>query len=251
MGLALWLDASDAATINTGSPVDGDPVSAWADKSVSGFDAAQAVANNQPVYKAAIQNGLSVVRFDPTSFVQYVALSGAGLGLFRNLPGLTIALLCRVDPPGDSYVFAASANGSTANKRVLMEVYPGTPTELYFACSLDDSADALNYAQRYVYDFTAVPNTPLLHVGVSACDAGAILLDSPLHQVQDQADDSWNQSPGNTEDTDSDAITLGCSTDQSQPLSGDVCELVVYQRALNMGERRQLLEYLSAKWATL
>ncbi len=31
----------------------------------------------------------------------------------------------------------------------------------------------------------------------------------------------------------------------------DLGELIVYDRALNASEQRQVLEYLSAKWATL
>lgn len=37
-GCVLWLDASDADTINAGSPSDGDPIILWADKSGNGND---------------------------------------------------------------------------------------------------------------------------------------------------------------------------------------------------------------------
>jgi hypothetical protein len=63
--LALWLDASDAATINGGNPSDDDPVGVWADKSGNAYDAVQTEAENRPVYKTGVQNGLAGVRVDP------------------------------------------------------------------------------------------------------------------------------------------------------------------------------------------
>src|SRR6266545_3871039 len=53
----LWLDASTLAL------TDNDPVAIWPDGSVSGFDAVQATGDNQPTFKAAVQNGLGVVRY--------------------------------------------------------------------------------------------------------------------------------------------------------------------------------------------
>ena len=38
---------------------------------------------------------------------------------------------------------------------------------------------------------------------------------------------------------------------QCAAVSGDLGELIVYNRALTARERRLLLEYLSAKWGTL
>ena len=71
-GLQLWLDGSDIATLfqdsakTTPVTADGDVVGAMADKSGNGRDLLQATTANKPLYKTAIQNGLSVVRFDGT-----------------------------------------------------------------------------------------------------------------------------------------------------------------------------------------
>ena len=61
----------------------------------------------------------------------------------------------------------------------------------------------------------------------------------------------FTDTPGPTPDTPSLAITLGAIGDLTDGLRGDVAELALYQRALNASERRQLVEYLSVKWATL
>ena len=47
-------------------------------------------------------------------------------------------------------------------------------------------------------------------------------------------------------------IAIGSTSDQTtEGLNADMAELIVYQRALNARERRQVFEYLSAKWGTL
>ena len=59
-GLALWLDAADAATIT----LNGSTVSQWRDKSGSGRNVSQDTAVKQPTYTLAAQNGLNVLSFD-------------------------------------------------------------------------------------------------------------------------------------------------------------------------------------------
>lgn len=57
---ALWLDASDAATITSS----GGLVSQWNDKSGNGRNFTQGTASNQPTTGATTQNGRNVVTFD-------------------------------------------------------------------------------------------------------------------------------------------------------------------------------------------
>jgi len=58
--LVAWYKA-DAGTSTT---TDGVAISQWNDQSGNGHHLVQATGGNQPLYKAAIQNGLPVVRFD-------------------------------------------------------------------------------------------------------------------------------------------------------------------------------------------
>ena len=104
---ALWLDASDAATLYTDSGLttlvaaDGDPVGGWKDKSGNARHATQASGTNKPAFKTAIKNGLSAVRFDGVNdslatatfglstlarwcFVVHKNLAGSNLGLFQH-----------------------------------------------------------------------------------------------------------------------------------------------------------------------
>jgi hypothetical protein len=61
--LALWLDASDAATVTES----GGFVSQWDDKSGNSRDFTQGVAGTQPAYALASINGLNTISFDGTN----------------------------------------------------------------------------------------------------------------------------------------------------------------------------------------
>jgi len=52
-GMNLWMDATDASTINAGNPVDGEQIYLFADKSSAGNDAVQATSIYQPAYNDA------------------------------------------------------------------------------------------------------------------------------------------------------------------------------------------------------
>jgi hypothetical protein len=57
--LVAWYDAAQITGLN-----DGDAVSSWNDVSGNSYHMIQAIADSRPTYKAAIKNGLPVVRFD-------------------------------------------------------------------------------------------------------------------------------------------------------------------------------------------
>lgn len=66
LDLGASLRAWYKADAGTSSVVDGTGLSAWNDQSGSGANLAQGTGGKQPLYKAAIQNGLPIVRFDGT-----------------------------------------------------------------------------------------------------------------------------------------------------------------------------------------
>lgn len=67
-GLALWLDAADAATITSSMGA----VSQWSDKSGNGHHATQGTGASQPLTGAATLNGLNTITFDGTNdFLNY------------------------------------------------------------------------------------------------------------------------------------------------------------------------------------
>jgi hypothetical protein len=98
---ALWLDASDSATVTTVSGT----VSQWNDKSGNGRNATQGTAGNRPTYTTAGQNGLNVITFD-------------GQNDWLALPNTT-------SPSGANAVFAACkpTHAFTANTSIIGRSY--------------------------------------------------------------------------------------------------------------------------------
>ena len=102
---ALWLDASDAATLfqsngGAAAAADGDPVGYWLDKSGNGRHLTQASGTNKPAFKTAIKNGLSAVRFDGVN--DSLATATFGLStlarwcfvVHKTLAGSLLSLFC-------------------------------------------------------------------------------------------------------------------------------------------------------------
>lgn len=111
-GCQLWLDGSDATTINAGSPVDGDKVSSWTDKSGHSNSASQATSGFQPVYHTGIVNSKSAVLFN------------TGSGTYMTMPntnfmptggGFTVILVIRPTSIGsENLMFGSwSTSGTT------------------------------------------------------------------------------------------------------------------------------------------
>ncbi len=230
--LALWLDASDAVTINAGSPSDDDPVSAWADKSAEGNDAAQATSDNRPVYKTAIQNGLGIVRFDPSGDNQFLDIPP---GLFRNIDALTLfaAVGCSDFSSTGSFVYASQAGGDYCR--------------LEFASSVDiDAADA-------DADVTPAGGSAglagFLSLGVLADPGGSRMV--AYLRTHPFGDNTVALAGSATPfaNTDPQDANIG-GTSPGHELTGDIGEVLIYQRALNTTEQRQVMEYLASKWAT-
>lgn len=230
---ALWLDASDATTI-AGSPANNDPVSTWADKSGNGYNAAQATGINQPVYKTNIQNSKPVIRFTNAVNPQYLSLSGAALGLLRNLDGCTIAAAGGNVTSGLDYLFEASQGADTFAQRAAHEIIN------FVANGPDDSGLATAGVDALLSRITCAVFVVNFTGGAMAVYPSPTAALGTIDILQ----------KAKSADTDSLRIVIGSDLG----LNGsklDCGELIVYDRALNATECRRVLSYLSDKWGTL
>ena len=117
---ALWLDASDSATLfqaTTGSvpaAADGDPVGYWLDKSGNNRHASQTSGSNKPLLKTAILNSKNIVRTNGTSS-------------FMSIPSTTMdapfSLYLVVKKPSSAAVMELAGISTTAS-RYLFENSP-------------------------------------------------------------------------------------------------------------------------------
>lgn len=229
--LALWFDASDLITINTGSPSDGDSVSVWIDKSGNGYNATQETSDNKPTFKTSIQNGNSIIRCDSSENAQFLELSEAGLDLFRALDGLTVAMVGQ-DAVGSPLLVHIIDD----TKVISADIYSGF--QVFRAGDLLDAAGAPTSGLNS-YPFIA---------GIGAFDfiqgiaAGRISLDGTSGGYC-----SFTNPQEPTPDVSADSIFIG-KNEIGTGFTGDVAEIIIYRRSLNLSERRSVLEYLSSKW---
>ena len=250
---ALWLDAS------TLELEDDDPVALWPDGSGNDFDAEQATAENQPVFKEDALNGLGVVRFvkDGDDY-KSLTFSGGALGMLTDIPGLTVVgvLHNRSEDNLSEDVFWAHGpedeNGFV--RRLLLTMSTGARWS-YKGYVYDDTAGEGNSLQ-----------TPDMNLSSYIYSDTVAAYSFSFDFIRSQALFSFSEPPavyyGNpvtppfaAPATPSSSIGIGgdgLDYYSTYPLIDcDIAEIAVYQRALNALERRQVLEYLSAKWGTL
>lgn len=240
-GLAVWLKA-DALSLN-----DGDPVSTWADSSGNGRDFTGSGAN-RPTYKTAILNGKPVVRFASAS-TQF--LNSASVDL-TGASGVTVFIV---------------TNGITANTNY---------------CLLEHSTNTNNVAHGFYLYRTDTTNNRI-EMGTRASAAGSyaiatsdssatrtIVTTSPrlvagmldLSRTIEEASCWINGNyfggleASGTGRTDNDtgtvlgnfAFYLGARGGTTDPLSGDIAEVLVYSRALSARERARVSWWLNDKY---
>ena len=131
-GLQLWLDFSDITKLFQDAartvPVtaDGDVIGGVTDKSAAGRHGAQATTANKPIYKTAIQNGLSVARFDTNDWLDFSNITLSNYSYFvvwKKNSGDSVILL--ETESKYSYLQYAAA-WYVGNKNILVAMTVGT-----------------------------------------------------------------------------------------------------------------------------
>ena len=221
--MLLWL-ANDAGIVTTGNGV-----SAWQDQSGNGNDAVQSVAVNQPVVVPG-NNQQKALRFDGSSkFLSVPSLPIDGL------TGMTVFLVSAnsKDPADGSYGHAAFLD------------WPETSSwgETYFGSYQNSSHFRFGTMQTgndnsYPTPFTHTNSFGLgewMHAGTT---------DSMWFNAQSVA--SYTGKSQTLAGIGTSAF-LGQGADGTF-YSGDVSELLIYNRSLSASERQQLEQYLMVKY---
>jgi hypothetical protein len=213
-GLLSWLKA-DAGTLQTSggstAVADGDPVGEWQDQSGSGNHFAQATGAARPTLKLAIQNGRSVARLDGTD-------DSMTLTLAVPQP-FTVAMAIRCTNANNGYAL----DGATLNRTLIS--FPNGTTVRFFAGNIVDAT---------VADSTVFSTLVALFDGAS----------SVLRW--NDAETAGNVSTGSNNG----GFTLGSGGDGTQPFTGDVGEVLIYDSALSPADRASVADYLKDRWGT-
>ena len=231
-GLAMWLDASDAATLfdatSGGSLVASDGgVGRWQDKSGNSRHATQGTSASRPLRKTSQFNGRDALLFDGSDDVLYVddfyVNQHTFFAVYRSAnnanrhtvarkgfqTGATLEWLLRsTDATTVTHFAAAAANGSAAATATAgaLRLATGRYDKINVSCSVNGGS-FVNTA--FSSDILDAGLRLRIGAGISA-----------------NADDA--------------AL--------AEQLSGELCELLLYSEALSTSNISRVQKYLAAKW---
>lgn len=212
--LQLWLDSSDESTITAGVTF------TWADKSGNGYDYTQSNGSLQPTTGARTLNGLNVIDFDGSEYLERSDVAG-----MNGRPALTIFTVYDYDTSGfiDALWNLGSANGG------LIAEPDGFRFGNGFALAGNLTTGA-SYITTWQLPSNAVQGDTVVYVdGV----AQSLIINNPSNNVDINNIHSFvgfrNLAGTNFFD-------------------GGIAELAFYKRELSVAEMNQVGNYLADKW---
>lgn len=209
-GLVFWLKA-DSLSLS-----DGQDVTTWQDSSATGRDVTQGTAGNRPTYIASGLNGLPVVRF---------------------AYGDTLAATSNVsDGSGEFTVMTVFKQTTSTNGWV---VHNGTAGN-GFALGLSSSGSGRELLLGGVADIVG-DDTTLGQAEILSAERFGSLSRLQANGVRKQVSSTGYASAGA-------GITIGGLTGGGSNFVGDVCEVLIWSRALEESEQYSMRAYLSGRW---
>lgn len=223
-GLVLWLDAETSVKWQTTAggtlaEASSDPVGTWVDR-VTGRTAVQGTAGSRPLYIPAAYNGKAALRFDGTNDQLVVTgtsaeeVSDITLFVVAKATSATSRVLLAKAHAASGWAFPYQRWGFYANTADYLTVWNGNNTEAGSWSTGDlkvlELVDADGYANGT--------------------------------KVTDGTDAALSYPNANT------PIYVSGNGISSECWSGDICEVVIYGRALTTTERSALRASLGVKW---
>lgn len=234
-GLALWLDASDGATLfqdsaaTTPATATSDPVGAWLDKSGNARHATQSSSGSRPTISATLTNGKRALAFNGTSstlaIANYAGESGvSGLTRYMVMSQPTAAgFLTGTGGSGGNFFQQVSFEGrffsGSAYRSVSMPLYSYLNAGTRILCS--------------VYSGSAATVSD----GIQPYGDGAL-----LPQL------ATNGTLPTTLSGSASTYFLGSNLNANNFFNGRTLEVLTYNRELTSTERRRVEQYLATKY---
>ena len=245
-GLQLWLDASDPATLYQSSggslaSADGDPVGYWGDKSGNGRHAVQTDGTKKPALKLAIQNGKNVARWDGTNDFLSVTGSSSTMKFLHS---------------ADSTVFAVFS--SSVNNKCLLSTDNNSTTVVGYGIYLSTTGGNIEHVITKGSAPIVIYHSP--NIGSITAKCLLTVVSKPSNATAANrsliAKNSGTQLAANTytgtpvTSNSYGDFTIGArSFSNDQNLNGDICEIVIFNSALDSNDKSRIENYLNAKWS--
>lgn len=233
--LALWLDASNAATIT----LSGSDVSVWADPRSIGVTAEQSTGAKQPAYISNAHNGLPALRFTGSEMLN---LSSSAMGLFRNLPGAMIYAVVLTTTPATTGWILWLENQQSLNRQRLGVAVSSFNSSIVVAYRIPDTSSTSQ-------SLRSTEEMPADELRLVTSHHDWLGLEGRIYENgAETKSDSLTGTSANSDDTDSNRGRVGSDGFDGNAWRGDICELLVYQDLHTDWERSRVEAYLMSKW---
>lgn len=226
-GLLVWLDANDLSSITKdGSNL----VSNWTNK--GGSDAAtQGTSASQPVYTASAINGKPAINFDPAGTQSFMSIADDPR---YNWTGLHVFAVVQQVTDTAAIATVVGKYNVTGNQREWALNYTSGRT-IQGVSSADGTSTTVNAS-----------TTGAITVGTN------IIADYSWDGTNTQAFKNNGSSSGAVAATifNSTAVIMlgGVTAGATQAFIGYIGEILIYSGKLSTANKRNVLDYLSAKW---
>ncbi|MFN8078080.1 MAG: fibronectin type III domain-containing protein [Kineosporiaceae bacterium] len=238
----VWLDALAPNTLSATTDCSGSDaamgtgIGCWKNRAPTAWNAI--AGSTQAVLTASVINGHNAIRFDRTHPDRY-AITDAGIGAVGS---------------NDRSLFAVAAGRTTldAGTNLWGNVvgWPGSHAGLmYTGHPTVTDLIAGSYAGPGGFSsIESITTAPLIASAVAATSGGSVTQDLSVDARAPQSTTSsapwW---------TYGDVLRIGAMfdtfTSYTNPLDGDIGEIIIMNRAVSTAERRQVEEYLARKWS--
>jgi hypothetical protein len=230
----LWLDASDASTITLNGPT----VSQWNDKSGNGNHAAQSTAGNQPIYNT---NGWT--HYETAATMNSVLFDGSN-DLFENVVACnttsrTIFVVFQSTGNQPAGLFHCNPTASNYYAGVFMPTYSSAPKTFLGASGGWRIDNVSSYWTSY--NSSNWKN-----------NLATIMLSPTKLSLRADSDDTWSSVASYTINT-AGSLQIGAWTRNASDIrewQGNLAEMILYDRALDLDEQQRVENYLRDKWGT-
>jgi hypothetical protein len=256
-GLAAWHDAADSTTITT----DTGRVASWADKSGNGRTMANSTSGStQPDYITAGQNGRNVIRFTAASTQRLNSASNSVYNFLHNGTPATVLVAAKVGAsanPNAAFSLmgnTAAGGANTTGVEFLYDDRSGINANFNdaFNSAICNGAGSGIFVARTAllasYKDVFLPNIySVLQISLDLTNATAA---ERIGFAQNNAASVKASAVLGTASSSnsSQVMQYGCCGSNVLPLTGDICEVLMYTKLLSAAELTAARNYLYAKW---